>query len=141
MSSKLYRKYTGHAERRRPQKKVLIIDEAGFSRICSAILETEGYRADIVTDISAFSALLGGNRFGLVITSYPYGIQVFEQIKKLGITTIILSDHINRDLIDILERFGNSYCMIKPLDYAKFKYLVNEVFENCKFAENGFNIL
>ncbi len=111
------------------KKKILIVDEAGFSRICAAILEKEGYGTSAVSDVQQFDAkLLNYEDVGLVITSYPYGAPLFEQLKKTRIPTIILSDNMNRDLLMNLERFDNSqsYCMIKPLDYNKFRTLVNQ---------------
>ncbi|MCL4490821.1 MAG: hypothetical protein M1510_02805 [Nitrospirae bacterium] len=60
-----------------PDKKILIIDEAGFSRICSAILEFEGYGIETTTDFDSAQTRLGVSEFGLIITSYPYGNSLF----------------------------------------------------------------
>jgi len=111
------------------KKKILIVDEAGFSRICAAILEKEGYGTSAVSDVQQLDTdLLNYDDFGLVITSYPFGAFLFEQLKKVRIPTIILSDHMNRELLTNLEYFdkSQSYCMIKPLDYNKFRTLVNQ---------------
>lgn len=111
------------------KKKILIVDEAGFSRICAAILEKEGYGTSAIADVRQLDIeLLNYDNFGLVITSYPYGAFLFDHLKTLGIPTIILSDHMNRDLLMSLEHFDKSmsYCMIKPLDYNKFRTLVNQ---------------
>jgi hypothetical protein len=72
---------------------------------------------------------LNDTDYGLVITSYPFGSLFFEEIRKKSIPAIILSDHINRDLIKALEDFDTSYscCMIKPLDYEKFRTVVKQV--------------
>ena len=114
------------------KKKILFIDEAGFSRICSAILEKEGYwtNAIAISDIHRIeSTAVSYDDFGLVITSYPYGAVFFEELKKLKIPTIILSDRLNRELVATLEHFDKSllHCMIKPLDYTKFRILINQV--------------
>ena len=110
------------------KKKILIYDEAGFSRICSAILEQEGYGTNAVPDAHQFDLVLNADDFGLVITSYPYGKLLLEKLKKTGIPAIILSDHMNKDLMTTLEGLGKtlSHCMIKPLDYNKFRLLVNQ---------------
>lgn len=116
-------------------KNILIVDEAGFSRVCSAILEKEGYRTNAVTDVRQLDAEINYSNFGLVITSYPYGEVLFDKLKKKKIPTIILSDHFNRSLVMTLELFDKSisHCLIKPLDYTKFRTLVNQVMRsNCK---------
>ncbi len=110
-------------------KKILIVDEAGFSRVCSAILEKEGYGTSAVTDICKFESNINYQDFGLVITSYPYGAVLFEKLVDSRIPTIILSDQVSRDLMTKLDNFDKtlSHCMIKPLDYHKFRILVNQV--------------
>ena len=110
------------------KKKILIFDEAGFSRICSAILEQEGYGTNPVLDVQQLDSALSADDLGLVITSYPYGELLIEKLKNAKIPSIILSDHMNRDLLMMLDRLGKtlSHCMIKPLDYGEFKSMVNQ---------------
>ncbi len=110
-------------------KKILIIDEAGFSRVCSAILEKEGYGTNAITDICQLESKVNYEDFGLVITSYPYGAVILERLINSRIPTIILSDQVSRDLMAKLDHFDKSlsHCMIKPLDYHKFRTLVNQV--------------
>jgi DNA-binding NtrC family response regulator len=110
------------------KKKILIIDEAGFSRICSAILENEGFGTDIIPDVHQFDSWVDFSDIGLVITSYPYGASMLEKLKKWKIPTIILSDHMSLELMATLDHFDKSlsYCMLKPLDYQKFRSLVSE---------------
>jgi DNA-binding NtrC family response regulator len=110
-------------------KKILIIDEAGFSRVCSAILEKEGYGTSAVTNVCQLDPNVNYEDFGLVITSYPYGAVLLEKLINSRIPTIILSDHVSRDLMAKLDDFDKTllHCMIKPLDYHKFRILVNQV--------------
>jgi DNA-binding NtrC family response regulator len=122
-------------------KKILIVDENSFSRICSAILENEGYETKILKDFGSLLPHFNNNEFGLVITSYPFGYFWFENIKKMNLPTIILTDHINRIFINILEGFNNSYCMVKPLDYQKFRSLVRQIVSNEEPETNSFSIL
>ncbi|GAB4390640.1 MAG: hypothetical protein Kow0025_24060 [Thermodesulfovibrionales bacterium] len=120
-------------------KKILIIDETGFARVCSALLEFEGFGAE--TACQGLSGGLDGD-YGLVITSYPYGSFLFNEIEKRKIPVIILSDQINRDLINVLEGFCSSFCMIKPLDYQKFRSLVRQVMGGeTVFQQKGYNIV
>ncbi len=110
-------------------KKILIVDEAGFSRICSAILEKEGYGTNILTDFRQFDSKVNYEDFGLVITSYPYGAALLEKLINSRIPIIILSDQVSRDFMSKLDHFDKtlSHCMIKPLDYHKFRTLVHQV--------------
>ncbi len=110
-------------------KKILIVDEAGFSRVCSAILEKEGYGTNAITDVCQIDSKINYEDFGLIITSYPYGADLIERLMNSRIPTIILSDQVSRDLMAKLDHFDKtlSHCMIKPLDYHKFRTLVNQV--------------
>ena len=130
------------------RKKILIVDEAGFSRICSAILEQEGHRTNACSDIRDIDASITFHDIGLVITSYPYGSALFEKLREMKIPTIILSDHLSRDLVTSLEKFGKSlsHCMIKPLDYTKFRSVVSQVMSgntrntNQQYSDNAGSI-
>jgi DNA-binding NtrC family response regulator len=109
------------------KKRILIFDEAGFSRICSAILEQEGYGTKAICDLHQLDSALNSNDVGLVITSFPCGEYLLEKLKSTKIPAIILSDYMNRDLMVTLDYLGTtlSHCMIKPVDYHKFKALVS----------------
>jgi DNA-binding NtrC family response regulator len=115
-------------------KKILIIDENRFSRICSAILEHEGFETEIFENSGNQFVKFDNKRFGLIITSYPFSHGLFEKIKQMNIPTIILTDHINRAFINLLEGFNNSYCMVKPLDYQEFQSLVKQI-ASCEIYE------
>ena len=122
-------------------KKILIVDENRFSRICSAILEHEGFETEILKNGANKLTTVDKKKFALVITSYPLGHFLFEKIKDMNLPTIILTDHINRAFVNLLEGFSNSYCMVKPLDYQEFRSLVKQI-ASCEVPQkNGFNIL
>jgi hypothetical protein len=53
----------------------------------------------------------------------------------------ILSDHIDTELLGVLEGFENSYCMIKPLDYEKFRNLIRNVIEGKGEVAEGYRIV
>ena len=118
-----------------------IIDEGGFSRVCSAILEYEGYGSDTMANVDNLQASLEGDEFGLIVTSYPYGAFFLSEVGKRKIPMIILCDHINRDLVNVLEGMDNSTCMIKPLDYPKFKSLVKQMMEGEHVANGGYKVV
>ena len=122
---------------------VLIIDEAGFSRVCSAFIEAEGFHththnhAKVVGD--AQKPLHGS--YCLVISSFDFAVKFSAEIKKLGLPVIVLADHLSHSLIMLLEDLGNAYCMIKPLDYQKFLVLVLQIIRGEKAYCGGYSIV
>jgi DNA-binding NtrC family response regulator len=107
-------------------KSILIVDEVGFSRICSAILEHEGYNTQCVADENHFELSSNNDSIGLVITSYPYGARLIKKLAATKIPAIILSDRIGSDIVSALECLNKSHCLIKPIDYNKFRTLVSQ---------------
>jgi hypothetical protein len=122
-------------------KKIVIIDEHRFSRVCSALLDAIGYGAETYPAVNTLPSNFDTNEFGLVVLSYPYGDALIDQVKKKKIPTIILSDNLDGKLISILSDFDNSYCMIKPLDYEKFRLLVKQVMTGELVRERGYNVV
>jgi DNA-binding NtrC family response regulator len=123
------------------QNNILIIDEYGFSKICSAILERVGYETNTLSRTNELSSKLNDDAVGLIVTSYPYSVSLIDEIKKRNIPTIILSDDIDGKLIDILDNLNNSFCMIKPIDYDKFKHLVKQVISGDITAQGGYSLV
>ncbi|MDA8087991.1 MAG: hypothetical protein M0Z75_14990 [Nitrospiraceae bacterium] len=108
------------------EKRILIIDEQRFSRICYAILSSEGYDTHVPATPEEFIPLLNSGGFHLVITSYPFGNGIMKQAKGLEMPVIILTDQIDWELLQTLELLKNSCCLLKPLDYQKFKDIVKQ---------------
>jgi len=108
------------------RKKVLIIDEIGFSRICSALLALNGFGSECLQDASTINLANDLDVFGLVVTSYPYGAQVLELLRESELPLLVLSDSINETLLGQLKKIRNSCCMVKPLDYDKFNSFVRQ---------------
>ena len=121
-------------------KSILIVDEHRFSRVCSAILEMVGYGTEMLSQTHDLPSKLNRDSVGLVVTSYPYGEPLFDEIKKSNIPTIILSDNIDGNLINILSSYSNSYCMVKPVDYDKFRQLVKQVISGEAVPQGGYNV-
>lgn len=108
-------------------KKILIIDETSFARICSALLGLKGFEAESLQDLSQFPHLEGLAGFGLVVVSHPYGAGLFEALRAADLPVLVLSDCINDALLNDLKIVKNSYCMVKPLDYEQFNAFVGQV--------------
>jgi DNA-binding NtrC family response regulator len=122
------------------KKKILIFDETRFSRICSAILEKEGYETSSITDVRQVDSKFSFSDYELLVTSYPFCTVILEDLVHVRIPTIILSDHMNRDLMTTLDQLGKtfSHCMIKPIDYNKFRTIVKQVLSSDRSAWAGF---
>lgn len=122
-------------------KTILIVDEHGFARICSAILTADGYRTDVVADMADFSVKLAPDTVGLVVTSYPFGSVVFDLLRTKDIPSIILLDGIDERLMQMLNNLQNSCCMIKPIDYGKFKHIVAQALDGKPLNGGGYSIV
>ncbi|BCR05293.1 hypothetical protein DESUT3_23620 [Desulfuromonas versatilis] len=121
-------------------KKILIVDENGFGRICSALLEMDGYRAEHRAGFKP-SAPMRAEDFGLVITSYPYGAGVFESLKGTDVPVLVLSDCISDSLMEEMNKVTRSYCMVKPIDYDRFNVLIGQVLSGEVGLEGGCRIV
>jgi len=108
-------------------KKILIVDEDGFSRVCSAILNDEGYQTRLAVSEEEALRSISTDGISLVISSYPYALSFLKSKVIKDLPIIILSDEVNGDLIEIMECFRNSICMVKPLDFERFKYIVRGI--------------
>jgi hypothetical protein len=124
-----------------PKKKILIIDEYGFSRVCSVLLDSIGYSTALASNINSLRSDLTAGDVGLIVASYPYVIPFFAGIRNRRIPTLILSNNVDDDLINILSNIDNSFCMIKPLDYSKFKSLVGQLMSGEVPLSGGYNIV
>ncbi len=123
------------------ENKILIIDEQGFSRICSAILSNDGFQTEIASITSDIRAKLSSNGIGLIVTSYPYSSALLESLQDEHIPIIILTDGIDERLIGMLNKFQNSCCMIKPINYDRFKQIVKQSLENAQAHRGGYCIV
>jgi hypothetical protein len=123
------------------KKKILIIDEYGFSRVCSVLLDSIGYSTALAGNTNSLKSDLTAGDVGLIVASYPYVIPFFAGIRNHNIPTLILSNHVDEDLIAVLSNIDNSFCMIKPLDYSKFRSLVGQLMSGDLPLSGGYNIV
>jgi DNA-binding response OmpR family regulator len=122
-------------------ERIVIVDEAGFSRICSSILREQGFSAESLvrgeTELSRSSV----DGASLLITSYPYGKSILNRLGDMAVPVIILADHVGKDIIETLEGLENCYCMVKPIDYRRFTLLVKDLVRNTVFHYGGYSIV
>ncbi len=122
--------------------RILLVDETSFLRVCSLILEREGFTVDTVNaGEDNWTSKLNLRDVALVIFSYPYGRFICEEVRKFTLPVLVLSDHISEDIIHLLEEFKKSYCMIKPLDYGKFTSLVKKLMNGDYPPYAGYKVL
>ena len=108
-------------------KKILILDEDGFSKICSAMLNDEGYQTELASSSEEAETCVEKNGISLIVLSYPFALPFLRSESARIIPTIILSNDLSSDLIDMMKRSKNSVCLMKPLDYKRFKYIIRGV--------------
>jgi len=122
-------------------KKILVVDEDCFSKVCAAILGTEGYDIKAVSSVENLSFGLKDDDVSLIITSYPFGSFLFGYLKWRRIPSIILTDQLNADFINTLDGFEDIHCMVKPIDYSRFRTLVKQVLSGESQIQGGYKIV
>jgi DNA-binding NtrC family response regulator len=108
-------------------KKILIIDEERFAKVCSALLEVGGYVPERLECLDEIDSRFETHDYDLVVTSYPYGARFFDRIRNKKIPVLVLLDFISREIIEDLKKFKNSCCMIKPIDFEKLNNLIEQM--------------
>ncbi len=94
-----------------------------FSSICSAILELEGLNVKVFDISSEYLSLFNlKEEFGLIIMSYPICCSIIKDIQDSNLPIIVLTDHINREVINLLEIYlchivWSNHSITKNLDY------------------------
>ncbi|MDH4028348.1 MAG: hypothetical protein OEU95_05925 [Nitrospirota bacterium] len=108
-------------------KRILIIDEDGFSKVCSAILNDEGYKTRLAGSSEDALQCISNNGISLIVSSFPYALSFLRSKVVRDIPTIILSNEFNDELIDIMKSIRSSVCLVKPLDFERFKFIVHGI--------------
>lgn len=121
--------------------KVLIVDDTSFTRICSAILEADGLHAEALPAANDEQRAVDFRGISLIITSYPYCRSLLESTTAMSIPVIVLTDYLSSELLGILEGVERSFCMVKPLDYPKFKDLVRGLVKGQITHQGGFSLV
>jgi len=116
-------------------KKIMIVDEDGFGRVCCALLEMYGYCSEHLSHCEDFRIRCRSGQYGLVITSYPYGSEILNDLKNSELKTIILSDFISSDLLACIKGISQVICLTKPLDFGNFRDVITKMMV-CKDSVN-----
>ncbi|MDO3379694.1 response regulator [Geoalkalibacter halelectricus] len=122
------------------KKKILVLDDKHFSRVCSAILEREGFFPETPEYEKISDTLHRWQEFGLVVASYPIAESFVEKIQESGTPVLVLSDFVNREVVEILKQFEVARCLIKPLDFEYFIGLVGEMLHGEVSKQGGLGL-
>ena len=85
--------------------------------------------------------LMNRTEAGVFVTSYPYGAFMLDEVSKLRLPAIVLYDNLDQQFVDMVLANNNIYCMIKPLDYSKFKNLVKSLLRSEQVPREEYGIL
>lgn len=107
------------------EKKVLVIDDPHFSKVCSAILKHMGLSVETPERWDEISA--DEQSYKLVIGSYPLARDAFLKFSQWQVPFIILSDSTNRELQTLAASLHHCRCFLKPIDYDKFRCVVGSL--------------
>jgi hypothetical protein len=116
----------------RQPKKVLIVDEPNFVRVCSAILQNQGLVTDSLVSSSFDHALLSG--YELIVVAYPYAANFLEDVEHVTVPVLFLADLVDDGLLAQLQKFMRSFCITKPLDFRLFSNLVKNIIKKKGFS-------
>ncbi|KIH75868.1 hypothetical protein SAMN05660860_03289 [Geoalkalibacter ferrihydriticus] len=122
------------------KKKILVLDDKHFSRVCSAILEREGFVPVIPESDKFFDTIHRWTDYGLVVASYPIAEKFVEKIQHTGTPVIVLSDFVNHEILESLKQFEICRCLIKPLDFENFIGIVGEMLDDGISIRGGYSL-
>lgn len=122
-------------------KKILIFDEGRFAKVCNALLQLDGYGPEHIIQVQELKKLANFGNFDLIITSYPYGADVLDNVKDKDIPVVVLSDCVDSDLLNCLKKIKTSFCMIKPVDFSKFSKVIENIMTKKMERSLGYEIL
>lgn len=123
------------------RKKILIVDEDRFAKVCNALLQLDGFLSEHIVRLQELTKIETLGNFDLVITSYPYGMEVLNKLKNRNIPVIVLSDCVDTDLLSCLRQINSSFCMIKPIDFGSFSNIIKNIMFDQSERKLGYEIL
>jgi hypothetical protein len=113
-----------------PLKKILIVDEERFCRVCTALLGLVGIEPARIVCHTRFDSDHSLEGYELVITSFPYDSCLLERLQVHDIPAMVFSDCLSGELLDNLKKSANIGCMIKPIDFERFKELLGKLLQS-----------
>jgi hypothetical protein len=111
-------------------KNILVVDEQRFGKICTALVELNGYGSEWASGCEDDFYQRDFERYDLVITSYPYGRLTLGSLVGKKVALLVLSDFACEDLMRAMEDNANFFCLVKPVDFSCFNHVVNNLITN-----------
>jgi hypothetical protein len=111
-------------------KNILVVDEQRFGKICTALVELNGYDSEWASGCEDDFYQRDFERYDLVITSYPYGRLTLGSLVGKKVSLLVLSDFACEDLMRAVEDNPNFYCLVKPVDFSCFNNVVGNLITN-----------
>ncbi|MEZ4600266.1 MAG: hypothetical protein R2940_10820 [Syntrophotaleaceae bacterium] len=108
---------------------ILIVDEQSFGKICTALVKLNGFSTQWASGSEADFHAWDFDRYRMVITSYPYGKTLLQQLEGKQVALLVLSDYSCGNLLKAVESNSNFYCLVKPVDFSRFNDVVNNILQ------------
>ncbi len=108
-------------------KKILIIDEHRFGKICTALVQLRGFNTEWASGCEHDFSQRDFERYSLVITSYPYSSQILPSLAAKQIAVLVLSDFTCEKLMQVIEDNTNIFCLMKPVNFSHFEHVVDNL--------------
>jgi DNA-binding NtrC family response regulator len=118
-----------------PQRKVLIVDDAGpVVVLCVNVLQALGYAVKGANRGEAALDILRKERFDLMVLDYKMpgmtGFEVFTQARALhrDLAVVLVTGHGTPDIVDEANRLGFASILLKPFTSDELRSTVERVF-------------
>lgn len=108
-------------------KNVLVVDEQRFGKICTALVELNGFDTEWASGREEGFHQRDFERYALVITSYPYGKEILPSLKGRKVSLLVLSDFACESLMQAVDENVNFFCLVKPVDFSRFNHVVGNL--------------
>jgi len=110
-----------------PNKCVLIVEEESFSRVCMAMLKSEGYRAIVPVSFDEARGHILDESVSLVIINYQSAAELMEMVGEIPV--ILLVEELNDRVLKAVNTLQRGICMLKPIDFNCFRRIIRRIMD------------
>ncbi len=108
-------------------RKILIVINDGFGKICSAILNEEGFDTILASSVEEAVQHASNDTISLIVSNYSHAQSLLKSQLFCDTPQIILTNEFSKDLMEAMHLFKNKICFVKPLDFERFRYIVSGI--------------
>jgi hypothetical protein len=105
-------------------RKILIVNNDGFGKICSDILNEEGFDSILACSVEEAVQHASNDNISLIVSNHSHTRSFLKSQLFCDIHKIILTNEFNKELIEDMKLIKNAICLVKPLDFKRFRYIV-----------------